>query len=79
MECSNSAFVIVACTLCGRQHLYDEELERIYADPDDLTTGYFNIDGDSRPCPGCGRADWDFDTLDLDSPQVVDGPWNWVR
>ena len=75
---SNSAFVVVACTSCARQYLYDEELLQLYVKPADLAVRHLNACGEPLDCLGCGAAEWDFIELDSESIEVAGGPWAWT-
>ena len=50
---SDSGFVVVACTQCARQYLYDTEVLQLYPDPDDLSTRFLNSGSDVPACSGC--------------------------
>ena len=75
---SNSAFVVVACTSCARQYLYDEEFLQLYVKPADLAVRYLNTSDEPLDCLGCGTAEWDFTELDAESAEVAGGPWAWT-
>jgi hypothetical protein len=75
---SDADFVVVACTKCGTQFLYDEEALILYSDPQDLSRQRLNIRAASPfHCPHCGDADWDYTNCDSEA-DVRDGPWGWV-
>lgn len=76
---ADADFVVVQCANCERQYLYDEEILRLYADPEDLRQHSLNIQGEDVPCVGCGRLDWDWIVLDADAEEVRNGPWGWAR
>lgn len=75
--CGEDAFVVVACSACGRQYLYNEEILDMYPDPADLRKRYKH--GESFPCVGCDRTSWEEVALDTDSEAVTNGPWVWAR
>jgi hypothetical protein len=79
MVLGDSDFVIVECDRCGHQYMYDEECLTLYLDANDLSRTWLNAGSDVPPCLGCGRTDWDWESLDADSPRAVDGPWAWAR
>lgn len=70
-------FVVCACKQCGQQYLYDEEIDYIYWDPEDLQIRFAPYE----PCPPCSRCGEDLYIiyLEADSPEVVEGPWSWTR
>ena len=73
-------FVVVACTECGTQYLYNEETLVLYLDPGDLANRVLNAQGiEAATCRGCGSVEWDFAELSESSPEVVSGPWAWCR
>ena len=75
---SDADFVVVQCTKCSGQFLYDEECLILYSDPLDLRQQFLNIQSDSPlPCPQCGKADWDFTNCESDA-EVRGGRWGWI-
>lgn len=78
-DTTDADFVVVQCVHCDRQYLYDEEVLRLYPDPEDLRKYALNIVGEDVSCVGCGRLDWDWIELDADSEEVRNGPWGWAR
>jgi len=75
---SDADFVVVACTKCGAQFLYDEEALVLYVDPLDLSRQTLNIKGPSPfRCPQCGDIDWDFTNCQSDA-EVRAGRWAWI-
>lgn len=74
--CSDADLVIVACTKCGSQFLYDEETLTIWPNPDRLDLTILNIEP-GGPCPHCKATDWDFTYCDSESA-VAAGPWGWA-
>ena len=75
---SDNDFVVVACTKCGAQFLYDEETLVMHFDPQDLRRAFLNVDGQSWPsCPQCGDADWDFANVNSEGA-VRNGRWGWI-
>jgi hypothetical protein len=50
--CSDADFVVVQCTKCSAQFLYDEESLILYFDPQNLSRQTLNIQSVSLlPCP----------------------------
>lgn len=75
---SDSDFVVVACTKCGAQFLYDEETLAMHVEPQDLSRVIRNLgDRSFPPCPQCGDADWDFANCDSEAA-VKAGRWGWI-
>ena len=74
---SDDDFVVVACTKCGTQFLYNEETLLGYYDPEDLKRTFLDTTIDCPPCPSCGDEDWDFTICDSESA-VRDGRWAWI-
>jgi hypothetical protein len=74
--CSDADLVIVACTKCGGQFLYDEETLTLWPDPDKLDQTMLNIEP-GRPCPRCNATDWDFVYCQSEAAVAV-GPWQWT-
>ena len=73
-------FEIVACTTCGCQYLYNDEVLQLYYDPNDLQKVYFYFDGeDIPPCRECGTQNWSYEELNADDEvKVASGPWSWT-
>ena len=61
-EAREAQFELVACDACARQYLADHEHLRIYTDPDNLSAYFLNTELRSKPCAGCHRTDWDFNS-----------------
>ena len=75
---SDADFVVVQCTKCGAQFLYDEESLILYSDPQDLSRQVLNIQSAGPlPCPQCDEADWDFTNCESDA-EVRGGRWGWI-
>jgi hypothetical protein len=75
---SDADFVVVQCTKCGAQFLYDEESLILYPNPQDLSRQVLNIQSAAPlPCPQCGDVDWDFTSCESDA-EVRDGRWGWI-
>ena len=75
---ADADFVVVVCTKCGAQFLYDEETLVLYPDPADLSRHAANIEASAPfPCPQCGDADWDFTTCQSEA-EVRGGRWGWI-
>jgi DNA-directed RNA polymerase subunit RPC12/RpoP len=71
-------FVVVQCTRCSAQFLYDEEILLLYPDPQDLSRQVLNIHSDTPlPCPQCGDEDWDFTNCESEA-EVRGGRWGWI-
>jgi hypothetical protein len=76
---ARSRLLVVRCDECRAPFLYDEQADRLYVDPDDLTVVVEAAsDHDhSGPCPGCGRNEWGFeDVCAAEVDDVLEGPWS---
>ena len=77
-EHSDADFMVVQCTQCGTQFLYDEERLILYSDPEDLSRQILNIEPASPlPCPQCRAIAWDFKQCESEVA-VRDGRWGWI-
>ncbi len=75
---SDADFVIVQCTKCRAQFLYDEESLILYFDPEDLSRRVLNIESDSLgACPQCANTEWDFSSCDHET-ETESGRWGWA-
>lgn len=75
----NDGFIIEACTSCGYQFLYNDEVWEIYFLPNDLANSHYDyVQGNQLPpCPGCGTCDFKTETLN-DEILIKQGPWAWA-
>jgi hypothetical protein len=78
---SDDDFVVVACTKCGAQFLYNEETLVVYSEPQDLSRRFLNVMPPVTPacprCPDCDDADWDFIYCQSEA-EVRRGRWGWI-
>lgn len=77
--CGQDKLSIEACSECQGQYLYNQELNDVYYDPEDLSRHFFKIAGlDLPPCRYCGALRWQFAIAAPDQAQVQSGPWAWT-
>lgn len=71
----DSRLLVVRCTACHHQSLYDETHDTLFLDASDLhRVCDAEGDADVAPCPGCGDPAWEFEDVVLGENDDA-GPW----
>ena len=77
--CGEDELSIQACAECQGQYLFNEIVNDVYYDSEDLSRHFFKIPGmDLPPCRYCGGLHWQFSSQVPDQQMVQSGPWAWV-
>lgn len=71
-----SRLLVVRCTRCHHQVLYDETHDVLFLDAGDLGAVWEGTDDDVPPCPGCADPDWEFEDVLVGETDPSQGPWS---
>ena len=75
--CGDDRFTVICCARCEGQYLFNQELNDIYYDPDNLQRRFFRLPGISMPsCRYCGEVGWQASDEIIDKASVQVGPWS---
>ena len=77
--CGEDRFSIEACEQCQGHYLFNQELNDVYYDSEDLNRRFFKIPGITLPpCRYCGALNWQFARVAPDQTAAQLGPWAWA-
>lgn len=77
--CGEDDLSIQACAHCQGQYLFNQAVNDVYYDPEDLARHFFKIPGmDLPPCRYCGALHWEFAAPAPDQHIAQSGPWAWA-